>query len=58
MSIPTPPDDRPTPLPDTPPADRGEDEEVPPTPPTEPDPPPVREPPAAPGNRRGPYVVD
>jgi hypothetical protein len=33
------------------------DDEVPPTPPTEPDPTPVQEPPDAPGSQRGPYIV-
>ncbi len=52
------PDERP-PRPHDNPSDREQngDNEVPPTPPTEPEPTPVEEPPDAPGQKRGPYVV-
>jgi hypothetical protein len=42
--------------PESPTRDRSEDDETPDTPPTEPAPVPVEEPPGAPGTR-GPYVV-
>ena len=55
MTLPIPPQEpsRPPEPPVTP--DPGD--EAPVTPPTEPDPIPVQEPPDAPGNQQGPYVV-
>jgi hypothetical protein len=58
MALMTSPDERP-PRPSDTPDDRekNRDNEAPPTPPTEPEPAPVQEPPDAPGKGRGPYVA-
>lgn len=58
MSTPSTPDKDPN-KPDGEPAERDRDwnEDVPATPPTEPEPVPVQEPPDSPGKQRGPYIA-
>jgi hypothetical protein len=58
MALMTSADERP-PRPSEDPDDleKNRDNEVPPTPPTEPEPAPVQEPPDAPGQQRGPYIA-